>query len=98
MATHSVIGSSGWLNVAALKRLAFFSLLYVIAVKLALVYDYAPQSVATLWPASGVFLAALLLAPRRQWPFYVVTLGGIQFLAEFSYDGPTGEDDDITGD
>ncbi|HEX4011346.1 MAG TPA: diguanylate cyclase [Solirubrobacteraceae bacterium] len=37
---------------------------------------------STFWPASGVTVSALLLRPRREWPFYLVAIG----LADFTMD------------
>lgn len=37
---------------------------------------------STLWPASGVTVSALLLRPRREWPFYIAAIG----VADFTMD------------
>ncbi|MFO1091373.1 MAG: MASE1 domain-containing protein [Hyphomicrobiales bacterium] len=37
-----------------------------------------PSTGITLWPPAGIFLATLLLAPRRTWPYWV----GAAFIAE----------------
>ena len=55
---------------------ALFALTYFGAGILGIVFYFQPEHVATFWPASGVFLAALLLSPFRLWPILVLVAIG----------------------
>ena len=56
--------------------IALFALTYFGAGILGILFYFQPERVATFWPASGVFLAALLLNPVRLWPIYVLVAVG----------------------
>ena len=61
-----LIFSSRWTDA---RRLALIALGYAFSVKLALIFPDAESVLASVWPPSGLALAALLLSPRRQrWP------------------------------
>jgi PAS domain S-box-containing protein len=47
--------------------LALVALAYWLAVRAGLLLVAHPEEVASVWPASGLALAALLLSPKRQW-------------------------------
>jgi PAS domain S-box-containing protein len=64
------------------SRLAIFGLLYMAAAFGSLSYLVSPGGVAVLWPASGVFLGALLATPRSQWWAICSLLTVINFVAE----------------
>ena len=49
-----------------------FGLSYFGAGILGNIFYFEPERVATFWPASGVFLAGLLLSSYRQWPVLVL--------------------------
>ena len=55
---------------------ALFALTYFGAGILGIIFYFQPERVATFWPASGVFLAALLLNPFRLWPIFVLVAIG----------------------
>ena len=55
---------------------ALFALTYFGAGILGIFFYFQPERVATFWPASGVFLAALLLSPFRLWPIFVLVAIG----------------------
>jgi signal transduction histidine kinase/CheY-like chemotaxis protein len=55
---------------------ALFALTYFGAGILGIYFYFQPERVATFWPASGVFLAVLLLNPFRLWPVFVVAAIG----------------------
>jgi PAS domain S-box-containing protein len=59
-------------------HLGLFFAAYVLAGGFAHSLVLSPETVVTLWPASGLFMATLILAPVSTWPWWV--LGG--FLAE----------------
>ena len=74
--------------VRAIKRVghwpanvALLAVGYWVAVRVGLFLVVQPEGVASIWPASGVALAALLLNPRRRWPvllavIFLVNAGG----------------------
>jgi signal transduction histidine kinase len=47
--------------------LALVAIAYWLAVQLGLLVVAQPEGVASIWPASGLALAVLLLSPKRQW-------------------------------
>jgi integral membrane sensor domain MASE1 len=49
-------------------RLVLIAVAYFGACKIALLFPDLEHIVATIWPAAGIGLAALLLNPRRLWP------------------------------
>jgi signal transduction histidine kinase/CheY-like chemotaxis protein len=53
-----------------------FAVTYFGAGILGILFYFQPERVATFWPASGVFLAALLLNPFRLWPIFVLVAIG----------------------
>jgi PAS domain S-box-containing protein len=55
-------------------RLAILALAYFLAQELALSLPGAQESVAAVWPAAGIGLAALLLSRRRLWPAILLIL------------------------
>src|SRR5215475_12263671 len=55
---------------------ALFALAYFGAGILGISFYFDPEHVATFWPASGVFLAGLLLSPYRLWPVLVLAAIG----------------------
>ena len=48
-------------------KLILVALAYWVAVRLGLLLVAQPEGIATIWPASGLALAVLLLNPKRQW-------------------------------
>ncbi len=61
----------------ALSYAILVALLYFVAARIGLAFQVQPAGVASIWPPSGLLLAALVLRPRSQWP---VILGAV-FLA-----------------
>jgi PAS domain S-box-containing protein len=62
--------------------MASLALAYFLAVELGLHFPFAPHILAPVWPAGGVALAALLIAPRRLWPAILLIL----FLTDLAAD------------
>ena len=60
-----------WFNVARLwpevARLALLAVAYWVAVRVGHLFVVQPEDLASVWPASGLALAALLLSERRRW-------------------------------
>lgn len=48
------------------------SVLYFLSAKLGLLFVVESNNLAAVWPASGIFLAVLLLSPRRLWSGIIV--------------------------
>ena len=55
-------------NGKLLLRLLIWAITYFFAAKLGLALVIQPEGLASIWPASGVALAALLLSQKREWP------------------------------
>ena len=62
--------------------IAGFSAVYFAALLLGNAFYFEPQYVTTFWPAAGVFVAALLLAPRAQWPVFVIAAAAAQLITD----------------
>ena len=60
--------SGGWRSIQAVAAAVAVAAAYFAAAKLALLVAIPPGYAAALWPASGIALAALLLAGKRLWP------------------------------
>ena len=55
-------------------------LLYLLLARISLHFVYAPVDVASVWPPSGLALAAVLLTQRRYWPaIFAVLFASITF-------------------
>lgn len=65
------ISGHGWISTSS--YLFIFAVIYGIAVYLGNELYYRPQFVATLWPASGMFMGALLVVELRAWPAVILT-------------------------
>jgi diguanylate cyclase (GGDEF)-like protein/PAS domain S-box-containing protein len=48
-------------------ELLLFAVAYWVALRIGLLFVAHPEGVASIWPASGMALAILLLSPRRRW-------------------------------
>ena len=57
-----------------IARVVLIGLAYLAANKAALLLPDAEQVLALVWPAAGVGLAALLLNPRKLWPFILLAI------------------------
>jgi PAS domain S-box-containing protein len=57
-----------------IARLALVALVYWITVQIGLLFVVHPEGIASVWPASGLALALLLLNPKRTWPRLLVVI------------------------
>lgn len=68
-----------------LISLTVFSFLYLAAIQLSIAYSYSSTNIASVWPASGVFVAALLSSSRSHWHWYAGIFFSIQVFIELQY-------------
>ena len=54
--------------------LILVAIAYWVAVRLGLLFVTQPEGVASIWPASGLALAILLLGPKRRWPILLAVI------------------------
>ena len=66
----------------ALAQILSFSAAYVLGAVLGQWLKLSPDSAATLWPPSGLYLAVFLLTEKRDWPRFMVAA----MIAEISMD------------
>ncbi|MCP3104101.1 MASE1 domain-containing protein [Myxococcus sp. K15C18031901] len=55
-----------------LARLVLFTCAYLLGTRLGTTLAFAPEGVSSMWPPSGIALAALLLTRHREWPGIVI--------------------------
>src|SRR5437660_6705696 len=67
-------------------RLAILCAVYFGAAKAGLAFAFANQSVTSIWPPTGIALAAVLIWGYRMWP--AIAVGA--FLANITTAGPVG--------
>ena len=65
-----------------------FALAYFVGAELSQLLSVKPGNFATLWPPSGLYLAALLVTPPRQWPQFMVA-GALANSASDAFHGRT---------
>ena len=63
-------------------KLLSYTLIYLAAALVGELYDTVPTGFTSLWPASGIFLAALLTSARKDWTVFCVIFGLIQLAIE----------------
>ena len=63
-------------------RTAVLTAAYLLAIWVGLALLVQPERLATLWPATGVALVALLARPIRSWPIPLASLGAVHVVAE----------------
>ena len=66
--------------------IAFISVVYFIVGRLSMKLVLEPEDIATVWPASGIFLSALLLTKKNLRPYLALALFITDFIVE-SYSG-----------
>jgi PAS domain S-box-containing protein len=72
----------------ALAAVAVFGVAYLAAEWIGLVFYFEPEGISAFWPASGVFLAALVLAPLPRWPALILVAIGASLTRESLGLGP----------
>ncbi len=83
MADTTNVPGAGW-GGKDILRLAVFGILYSAAAHGAILFLVLPSGAAVIWPAAGVFLAALLTFPRSQWWAVAGLLGLLDLAAELT--------------
>lgn len=68
----------GWL------RLIIFAAVYWLTARIGLLFVLQPEGVASIWPASGLALATLLLVGDKDRGKYVAAIFTANFLANFT--------------
>jgi two-component system sensor kinase FixL len=61
---------------------------YYAGAELGLSLTFRPNPISVLWPPNAILLAALLLAPRRAWPWLLLAAFPAHLLAELQDDVP----------
>jgi signal transduction histidine kinase len=59
--------------------IAIVTVIYLVAGRLSLKLLFKPEGIAAVWPASGIFLSAILLARPKLRPYLI----GVLFIADF---------------
>ena len=65
-----------------LVRTAAVALVYFLSAWLSLSFVLEPEGIAPLWPPAGIFLAALILSRRSEWPILIGALFSADLAAE----------------
>lgn len=73
--------TNSW-TAAELTRLVAFCFLYFFAASIAYLFLVTPDGITVIWPAGGVFLAALLLTSKIHWWVVAIFLGIIDFSVQ----------------
>ncbi|MGO7107736.1 MASE1 domain-containing protein, partial [Rhizobium johnstonii] len=63
---------SGWSHRPQLLHLGLFFLAYVLACGFAQSLAIVPGTGISIWPPGGLFVATLILASRRSWPWWIL--------------------------
>lgn len=63
-------------------RLVEFAFLYFVAACIAYLFLITPDGITVIWPAGGVFLAALLLSAKAHWWKIALCMGLIDFAVQ----------------
>jgi PAS domain S-box-containing protein len=66
-----------------LRRMAFLFAAYLGGAELGNFLSFQPSAFSTFWPPSGIFLAALLFATPRYWPFLILSGIGANIGSDF---------------
>lgn len=62
--------------------IASIALVYFLTAHFSLTFLFQPDGVASIWPASGIYLSALLLTRRTLWPWLIGILLVVDFIAQ----------------
>jgi PAS domain S-box-containing protein len=78
---------TGWKGIvrpSAVLGLVAFALVYWLATRLSFYFVVQPASLAGIWPASGIGLAALLLSERRHWGGLLGVIFAVNVISNLS--------------
>ena len=78
----------GWTRGRVLRVMLIVGIAYYVGARLGLALTMRTQPVSTLWPPNAILLAALLLTPRRIWPFVLLGALPAHLLVELTSDIP----------
>lgn len=76
--------TSGLPFLAEWQRLVLFTAIYWLTARMGLLFVLQPEGVASLWPVSGLALAALLRVEKKDRGRYIAAIGVANFLANFA--------------
>jgi PAS domain S-box-containing protein len=62
--------------------ISVFVLVYFLAARVSLSFQFKPEGIAAIWPPSGIFLSAILLTRRNIRPYLVSALFLVDLLSE----------------
>jgi PAS domain S-box-containing protein len=62
--------------------LLLFGVTYYVAFQVGMAFYFAPENVATVWPANGLVVGALLLTRTRRWPVILLVQAAIQLVLD----------------
>jgi signal transduction histidine kinase len=75
------------LHVRPALNILAFAVLYYVTTQANVMFSLNATHITSIWPASGVFVAALMLNPRAYWPIIIALFWLIQLYVEQLYDG-----------
>ena len=73
-----------------MKELSLFAALYTLLVTMGHVLRENPAQLTIMWPAAGLLLCALWLAPPRNWPWLLAVQFAIDIGAHPGFGYPAG--------
>ncbi len=85
MVNLKALKSYGWLKDGAI--LIAFAIVYSGLVYLGIKFYFGPEKVATLWPAGGLFMGALIVCQARIWPVLILAALVIQVIVDVLFFG-----------
>lgn len=75
----NLISSTDRAGTVAIRAL-LFGAFYLLTAELGFALSFEQGSVATFWPASGLFIAVLLSQPYARWPLFLAVAAAANFL------------------
>jgi len=72
-----------WSHGPRLLHLGLFFVAYVLGCGFAQLLAVVPGTGISIWPPSGLFIATLVLAPRRSWPWWILAGCLAELLSNF---------------
>lgn len=71
-----------WSTRSRLSHVALFVLVYILGSGFAKALATVPGPEVSIWLPSGLFLATLIIAPTRNWPWWILIAGVSELLAD----------------